>query len=442
MTGSPPTQVLRIKTRRHWDAGLIGHNMGDSRPDHAATTGERPPVVVLADERQVAKRVLRDLLDKRKGAPGKPPHEVVEILVAGLPRYADMLAAGESHGDIDLRVRRWADDSLTFLRTLGGGNMQLVGAALHQDESSPHIHAMFVPRTKDNKLSWRTCCGAGAHKFVEIQDAYYEQVGKKHGLARGDRLKSTRKHMPIDAQAAIETKAREIAADYSQDLRARESALDERARELDERTAEIEEGEKALEKKRKAWEVVLDKAKKSLIKRMRSIAKQLLVMYRRRRARSEKLPRFAPKSPEPSSAEGMTSMPQSPQASSSPGARTPSKPARPPSPASSSERQETRSRKARTPREQTNRARGEATERDAAPQTGSLATGPETTPTEHVEPPTDLPTKPMAEGRQRKRKPRDRSQPSLRGLKGEERERVKRERQERRKQLAADSPDR
>ena len=179
MASSPPTQVLRIKTRRHWDAGLIGHNMGDSRPDHAATTGDRPPVVVLDDERRTAKRVLRKLLKERKGAPGKPPHEVVEILVAGLPRYVDMIAAGETHRDIDQRVRSWADDSLAFLRGLGGGHMQIIGAALHQDESSPHLHALFIPRTKDNKLSWRTCCGAGAHKFVEIQDAYFEQVGRK-----------------------------------------------------------------------------------------------------------------------------------------------------------------------------------------------------------------------------------------------------------------------
>ena len=416
--------------------------MGDSRPDSATTTGDRPPVVVLADERRAAKRVLRKLLEERKGAPGRPPNEVVEILVAGLPRYADMLAAGESHRDIDRRVRSWADDSLAFLRGLGGGHMQLIGAALHQDESSPHVHALFIPRTKDNTLSWRKCCGAGTYKFVEIQDAYYEQVGKRHGLARGDRLKSTRRHMPIDAQAAIETKARELAADYSRELRVREFALNEQAKKLDERAAEIEEGEKALEKDRKAWEVALERAKKYLIKRLMSTAEQLLEMFRRRLDKSKKPPRSAPKSSALSSLETETLVQPSPLAKSSQAARTPTKRERLPRPDSSSESQGTPSRKARAPRKRTGQARGEATERGTAPQPSLSSATPQSTSTGPVDLLADSPAKPMGEGRQRKRKPRDRSQPSLRGLTGEERERVKRERREKQKRLAADSPDR
>ena len=441
MSSSPPTQVLRIKKHRRWDAGLIAHNMGDSRPDNAATTGDRPPVVVLADERNVAKRVLSELREARKGSSGRPPHHVVEVLVAGLPQYADMLAAGESHRDIDRRVRSWADDSLAFLRSLGGGNMQIIGAALHQDESSPHIHALFIPRARDNTLSWRKCCGAGAHKFVEIQDAYHEQVGKKHGLARGDRLKSTRKHMAIDAQAAIETKAREIAADYSQDVRAREEALKERERALDQRAVEIAESEESLRKERAAWEVALANAKKFLIRQLMSTAKQLWERIRRL-ANSEKQRKFAPKSHKPSSLENSISRQPSPPASSSQAVRTPPRRERAPRPASSSESQEISSRKARAPRKRTVKARGEATGRDAALEPASSATRPEAIPTGPVELPADSSAKPMGEERQRKRKLRDRSQPSLRGLTGEERERVKRERRERRKQLAAESPDR
>ena len=222
--------------------------------------------------------------------------------------------------------------------------------------------------------------------------------------------------MPIDAQVAIETKAKELAEDYSRDVRARESALDERAKKLDERAAEISESEESLRKERAAWEVALANAKKFLIKRMRSIAKQLLVMYRRRRVKSEKPPRSAQKLPKLLSLETETSTQRSRQAYSSQAAQVPLKRERQQRQASSSDLRERRSPKARAPRKRAVKARGQATERDAVDQPASSATSPEAIPTGPVELPADSSAKPMGEERQRKRKLRDRSQPSLRGI--------------------------
>jgi hypothetical protein len=82
-------------------------------------------------------------------------------------------------------------DSLAFLnRTYGSKNC--LTATVHLDETTPHMHAAYVPITPDGRLSSRDLFTNFTLK--QLQTDYYEEVGKKYGLERGEE-QSTAKHV-------------------------------------------------------------------------------------------------------------------------------------------------------------------------------------------------------------------------------------------------------
>lgn len=60
----------------------------------------------------------------------------------------------------------------------------IISAVVHYDETTPHLHVISVPLTKDGRLSARDVIGNKA-KMSKTQDAFFEQVGRGYGLARG-----------------------------------------------------------------------------------------------------------------------------------------------------------------------------------------------------------------------------------------------------------------
>lgn len=66
------------------------------------------------------------------------------------------------------------------------GKNNLVSATVHMDERTPHMHFDFVPMTSDGRLSAKTVIG-DKKALQQLQDDFYEQVGKRFGLKRGER---------------------------------------------------------------------------------------------------------------------------------------------------------------------------------------------------------------------------------------------------------------
>jgi hypothetical protein len=66
------------------------------------------------------------------------------------------------------------------------GAENIIAATVHRDEKTPHLHLDFVPLTADGRLSAKSVLG-GRKEMQELQDDFYEQVGKKYGLQRGSR---------------------------------------------------------------------------------------------------------------------------------------------------------------------------------------------------------------------------------------------------------------
>jgi len=126
--------------------------------------------------------------------------QAVEVLLAYSPDRKD-----------NIDQIKWQDDCLHFLKKKFG--KRLVSAVVHHDESSPHIHAVFVPITNEPGKKIRLNAGwwfnnvnkrndqtdeieTIDNKMEKFQNEYFEAVSKKHGLRRGDKISDCKKTKP------------------------------------------------------------------------------------------------------------------------------------------------------------------------------------------------------------------------------------------------------
>lgn len=75
----------------------------------------------------------------------------------------------------------------------------IISAVVHYDETTPHLHIISVPLTKDGRLSARDVIGNKA-KMSKTQDQFFEQVGRGYGLERGIHMDGQEKKEHISAQ--------------------------------------------------------------------------------------------------------------------------------------------------------------------------------------------------------------------------------------------------
>ncbi len=77
------------------------------------------------------------------------------------------------------------------------GTENIISAVVHLDEATPHMHFVFVPITKDNRLSSKDIMG-GPKGMVKLQDDFHAYISKKYpDLERGvPKVVSHRKHIP------------------------------------------------------------------------------------------------------------------------------------------------------------------------------------------------------------------------------------------------------
>jgi hypothetical protein len=87
-------------------------------------------------------------------------------------------------------------DAIKWLRGRHG-TANVLCAAVHLDESTPHLVAYVVPMTKDGRLSARDFLG-GPKAMRSMQDSFYSACGESRGLLRGVQG-SKAKHEKISA---------------------------------------------------------------------------------------------------------------------------------------------------------------------------------------------------------------------------------------------------
>lgn len=91
---------------------------------------------------------------------------------------------------------KFFQDCLKFHESRFG---HIISAVVHYDETTPHLHVISVPLTKDNRLSARDVIG-NKSKMSKTQDAFFEQVGRGYGLERGVQMDGQEKKQHISAQ--------------------------------------------------------------------------------------------------------------------------------------------------------------------------------------------------------------------------------------------------
>lgn len=98
-------------------------------------------------------------------------------------------------------------DCLNFHQELYGGH--IINAVIHLDETTPHMQVASIPLTDDGRLSAKEIMG-NRNDYRSRQNLFYEEVGKKYGLERGEIHDRPRKH-ELSQKGRIERNEEQIA---------------------------------------------------------------------------------------------------------------------------------------------------------------------------------------------------------------------------------------
>ena len=222
---------------------LDRHNRGDKRPATALGRAEFDGVAsleIVNDERR-AKAVVSALRAAMKAErrPGRPPSAEVRLMLGHPPIFEAPEAWPRS------QLESWARDCAGWLKghleRASQGQAIVSRVDLHVDETRPHLHVTVVPRMPrkgrddavresvrewgpdavpacDLTFSWKRlqlaawpgtpAKGKNAIQVsgVALQSSFYEEVGRRYGMARGEPSAKTRSEP--DAMRGLLTRAR------------------------------------------------------------------------------------------------------------------------------------------------------------------------------------------------------------------------------------------
>lgn len=128
----------------------------------------------------------------------------------------------------------------------------IISAVVHYDETTPHMHIISVPLTKDGRLSARDVIG-NKSKMSKTQDSFFEQVGRGYGLERGIHMDGQEKKQHISAQEHELREIKQRIAREQEKLEAIEHSEETartRAQEFKQKAAELQKQIEQLQEER------------------------------------------------------------------------------------------------------------------------------------------------------------------------------------------------
>lgn len=128
----------------------------------------------------------------------------VEVIMTGSPEAFIRDKEGRA---ADYSKSKWAADNLNFLKEKFG-EKNVVSFTLHQDEKTPHVHAVIVPITPDGRLSAKDTFTRQSLRELQTD---YAQAMAPYGMSRGIEH-SQAEHQPMRRQYNQEAEnARQVA---------------------------------------------------------------------------------------------------------------------------------------------------------------------------------------------------------------------------------------
>ncbi len=170
-------RVAKIKTAQA-GAAKTAHNYRQRETPNADT--ERKPM--NHEYINTAERNYWELATERiqeAGAKVRPDSvRGVEVLLTASPEAFKRQADGTPN---DWHGSQWAEANVAFLKDKFG-EQNVVSCTLHQDELTPHFHAMVVPLTADGRLSAKDLFNPKTLRALQTE---YAEAMKPFGLERG-----------------------------------------------------------------------------------------------------------------------------------------------------------------------------------------------------------------------------------------------------------------
>jgi hypothetical protein len=193
-------RVAKIKTQAQaiW---ATGHNYRQVQHPHAISNADKEAPHPNREYVNHQQKDYWSLLEARIQEAGvrRVRHDSVrgmEVILTGSPEGFIRDQEGRA---VDYSKSKWAQDNLNFLKEKFGAK-NVVSFTLHQDEKTPHIHAVLAPITDKNTLSADQLFNPKSLRQLQTD---YAQAMAPYGMERGIEH-SQAKHDPMQRLYGLE----------------------------------------------------------------------------------------------------------------------------------------------------------------------------------------------------------------------------------------------
>ena len=157
--------------------------------------------------------------NEKKGHKWRKPNKNAALAVEGIYSFSNIGDGWKTNEKLKNTIRNYFNETLKFAQEKYGKE-NIISAAVHYDETTPHMHILFAPIVKSqdgkNKYSSHEFMG-GFKDLRETHTEYYEKVGKKFGLERGE-VGNRQQHTTLK--------------EHSRNLKKREADLERKTKEI------------------------------------------------------------------------------------------------------------------------------------------------------------------------------------------------------------------
>jgi hypothetical protein len=204
-------RVAKIKTQAH-ALSATGHNYRQDQHPHAIGNADQEAPHPNREYVNHEKKDYWNLLEARIQEAGvkrirSDSVRGMEVILTGSP---EGFVRGQDGRAADYSKSKWAQDNLNFLKEQFGAK-NIVSFTLHQDEKTPHIHAVLAPITDKNTLSADQLFNPKSLRQLQTE---YAQAMAPHGFERGVEH-SQAKHDPVQRLYGLEAQHAQRVAELS-----------------------------------------------------------------------------------------------------------------------------------------------------------------------------------------------------------------------------------